>query len=201
MKIDNELLPIDIRLIYNSDYANENFFPDYKVGKGWKLNIMQTLDQRELVLEDAILLNWIYTDGMGLTHVLNKRYYKLTQLNNKSIKEYIYDVDTLIKNATGDGIPGVESEYSYGGLILNEAARTLSDENENIVMHFNKESGRLEKVVYKSIDKTIEYFYGTSSISVVSSINYSAQLYGVSISFSGGYIDQVRIENGLTLQR
>ena len=54
---DNGEVPIAISRIYN-----ENFGTDYNVGKGWKLNVFQTVEK----FADG---NWVYTDKNGDIHV------------------------------------------------------------------------------------------------------------------------------------
>ena len=73
-RLDTSILPLSVEHVYLSKHVNENS----SYGKGFKLNLEQTLTYHE---NDET--KWIYIDGNGIEHKFKERYYYINQENQK----------------------------------------------------------------------------------------------------------------------
>jgi len=165
LKLEGAQFPMDISLVYNSDYFNRPFYGGYGCGRGWHLNFMQRLESRSALTGDFAggtdFKCYEYTDAFGCKQEISTRYYREVDSEDgqKKIKLYgAYEKDSpLNKEISNDNFTCRES----GGAVL------LCDKSGGIMRFENNRLTAVEKEDSSGSVKTLmSIYYGTDYITV-----------------------------------
>lgn len=147
-----------LQLIYSSDYEGRVVDPKWTCGKGWKLNIQQTLEKRAYQLGHTSIEIWEYMDAAGIVHPIQPQYYYEIAHGDEKVKQTVLDEHAIQKHKNTEGGIGLIEELRAGQYLFNETERTLTDEVGN-KLYFNAEGGRLSKWYDKAKELTVEIEY------------------------------------------
>lgn len=153
---DNGEVPIAISRIYD-----ENFGTDYNVGKGWKLNVFQTVEK----FADG---NWVYTDKNGDIHVFKSESGAAENNSSGAASETTSQTTSQTVSETTSGTTTTSAiKNAETGLTLTETSDkvVLTDKSGNELV-FEK-SGN----VYR-LSEMKSRFYLTGDIKSVMTITY-----------------------------
>ena len=200
VSLDGAQLPLNITHIYNSYNYNEEFDSAYKVGAGWKLNFMQTLEKIDPFAGKFDLSEndcYEYIDGKGQSYILSTRYYKNYSITvGKYIKKYKlycnYTESADPDNGSEEPLKEVSNETYVLSMEYREnvAYNVLTDEAGN-KLWFDISSGRLVYVTGAKNSHSLYINYESVSKIKVVDVYSNAAKRTIELNFSGGRLSTI----------
>ena len=180
--------PIGLSMIYNSNDSSET--NAYPLGKGWRLNYMQTIELTGLTYQETSRRYFKYTDGDGTAHYYLENtangYSGKDEVNEKNILTYNSSTQKFTLSAENSGttltfvksgsvwyLESISDEYgnklTFTRMLSKPQIITKITSTEGYVVNLNYDSNTfLASVTYRNItQKTISFTYGNSAVTRV----------------------------------